>query len=73
MNNLNSTPRILRWKQVVSIIPWSRSYAYDLMNQGLFPKPRKLIAGGQAVGWLATEIDAYICSLAVNMEQSNNE
>ena len=73
MNNLNSTPRILRWKQVASIIPWSRSYAYDLMNQGLFPKPRKLIAGGQAVGWLDSDIDAYMRSLAENMEGLRND
>ena len=73
MNTLNSTPRILRWKQVVSIIPWSKSYTYALISQGLFPKPRKLMAGGQAVGWLAADIHAYMRSLAVNMEQSNNE
>jgi predicted DNA-binding transcriptional regulator AlpA len=73
MNNLNSTPRILRWKQVVSIIPWSRSYTYDLMNQGLFPKPRKLIAGGQAVGWLDSDIDAYMRTLAENMGSTGND
>jgi len=73
MNNLHSTPRILRWKQVEQIIPWSRSYAYDLMNQGLFPKPRKLITGGQAVGWLDSDIDAYIRSLTENMERAGNE
>ena len=73
MNTLNSTPRILRWKQVVSIIPGSRSYAYDLMNQGLFPKPRKLIAGGQAVGWLDSDIDAYMRTLAENMGSTGND
>ena len=73
MNNLNSTPRILRWKQVVSIIPWSRSYTYDLMNQGLFPKPRKLIAGGQAVGWLDSDIDAYMRTLAETMGSTGND
>ena len=72
-NAIQSIPSILRWKQVEHIIPWSKSYTYALINQGLFPKPQKLMAGGQAVGWLATEIDAYMRSLAVNMEQSNNE
>ena len=73
MNEINDIPRILRWKQVEQIIPWSKSYTYALIKQGLFPKPRKLMAGGQAVGWLTSEIDAYMRSLAVNMEQSNNE
>jgi prophage regulatory protein len=73
MINLNGTPQILRWKQVADIVPWSRSYTYALMNQGLFPKPRKLMAGGQAVGWLSSDIDAYMRSLAENMERAGNE
>ena len=73
MINLNGTPQILRWKQVADIVPWSRSYTYDLMNHGLFPKPRKLMAGGQAVGWLSSDIDAYMRSLAENMERAGNE
>lgn len=73
MINLNGTPQILRWKQVADIVPWSRSYTYALMNQGLFPKPRKLMTGGQAVGWLSSDIDAYMRSLAENMERAGNE
>ena len=73
MINLNGTPQILRWKQVADIVPWSRSYTYDLISQGLFPKPRKLMAGGQAVGWLSSDIDAYMRSLAENMERAGNE
>ena len=73
MINLNGTPQILRWKQVADIVPWSRSYSYALMNQGLFPKPRKLMTGGQAVGWLSSDIDAYMRSLAENMERAGNE
>jgi predicted DNA-binding transcriptional regulator AlpA len=72
-NAIQSIPSILRWKQVEHIIPWSKSYTYALINQGLFPKPQKLIAGGQAVGWLATDIDAYIRSLTDNMERAGNE
>jgi predicted DNA-binding transcriptional regulator AlpA len=64
MKDINDIPRILRWKQVAQIIPWSKSYTYALINQGLFPKPQKLMAGGQAVGWLATDIYAYMRSLA---------
>ena len=73
MINLNGTPQILRWKQVADIVPWSRSYTYDLMNQGLFPRPRKLMLGGQAVGWLSSDIDTYMRSLAENMERAGNE
>jgi len=43
------------------------------MNQGLFPRPRKLMVGGQAVGWLSSDIDTYMHSLAENMERAGNE
>jgi len=63
MKDIDDIPRILRWKQVAQIIPWSKSYTYALINQGLFPKPRKLMAGGQAVGWWASDIQKYMVGL----------
>ena len=72
MKDINDIPRILRWKQVAQIIPWSKSYTYALINQGLFPKPQKLMAGGQAVGWLATDIQAYMRSLADEIGGANH-
>ena len=73
MKDINDIPRILRWKQVAQIIPWSKSYTYALINKGIFPKPQKLMAGGQAVGWLAADIHVYMRSLVKNMEQTINE
>ena len=73
MNDINKIPRILRWKQVSEIIPWYRSYAYDLMSRGLFPRPFKLIAGGQAVGWLPADIESYMRTLAENMGRNRDE
>ena len=72
-NAIQSMPSILRWKQVEKIIPWSKSYTYVLINQGLFPKPQRLMAGGQAVGWLASDIDTYMRSLAKTMGSSKND
>ena len=63
MKDIDDIPRILRWKQVAKIIPWSKSYTYALISQGLFPKPQKLMAGGQAVGWWASDIQKYMVSL----------
>ena len=63
MKDINDIPRILRWKQVSQIIPFSRSYVYDLMSQGKFPKGYKLVHGGQAVGWWASDIYDYMISL----------
>jgi predicted DNA-binding transcriptional regulator AlpA len=63
MRDINEIPRLLRWKEVSKIIPFSRSYVYDLMNQGKFPKGYKLVHGGQAVGWWASDIYDYMISL----------
>ena len=73
MIDINEIPRILRWKQVAEITPWSKSYAYALMDKGLFPRPVKLMAGGQAVGWLATDIEAYMRSLADRIRSTRND
>ena len=66
MKNKTEIPRLLRWKEVSQIIPFSRSYVYDLMNQGKFPKGYKLVHGGQAVGWWASDIYNYMVSLQEN-------
>ena len=63
MKDIDDIPRLLRWKEVCKIIPFSRSYVYDLMNKGKFPKGYKLVHGGQAVGWWASDIYNYMISL----------
>jgi predicted DNA-binding transcriptional regulator AlpA len=72
MQNTNEIPRLLRWKEVSQIIPFSRSYVYDLMNQGKFPKGYKLVHGGQAVGWWASDINDYMLSLMEPTEDSES-
>ena len=73
MENINDIPRLLRWKEVSQIIPFSRSYVYDLMNQGKFPKGYKLVHGGQAVGWWASDIQDYMHSLMESAEGADDE
>lgn len=66
MKDINAIPRLLRWKEVAKIIPFSRSYVYDLIRQGKFPKGQKMVSGGQAVGWWASDIQDYMNSLMSN-------
>jgi prophage regulatory protein len=61
-----SMPRLLRWRELCKIVPFSRSYVYVLMSQGKFPKTYKLVRGGKAVGWLASDIEAYLADLVQN-------
>ena len=70
MKDINEIPRLLRWKEVSKIIPFSRSYVYDLINQGKFPRGQKMVKGGQAVGWWASDIQEYMLSLMEPTEGS---
>ncbi|MDC0370886.1 AlpA family phage regulatory protein [Porticoccaceae bacterium] len=56
----NPSKRILRFKDVQKLIPFSRSYIYNLISQGRFPSPVKLIEGGRGAGWWEHEIQDYI-------------
>ena len=56
----NPSKRILRFKDVQKLIPFSRSYIYNLISQGRFPAQVKLIEGGRGAGWWEHEIQDYI-------------
>ena len=73
MKDINEIPRLLRWREVSKIIPLSRSYIYDLINQGKFPKGQKLVRGGQALGWWASDINEYMVALMESTEDSDHE
>ena len=50
--------KILRLKTVLGRTGLTRSMAYALLKDGQFPRPINLDA--RAVGWLESEIDAWI-------------
>ena len=50
--------RILRLPEVISRVGLRRASIYQHMNQGSFPKTISL--GVRAVGWLESEIDAWV-------------
>ena len=60
MEITNQPKRILRFKQVQELIPFSRSYIYNLISQGRFPRAVKIIEGGRGAGWWEHEIRAYV-------------
>ena len=73
MKDINDIPRLLRWKEVAKIIPFSRSYVYDLISQGKFPRGQKMVRGGQAVGWWASDINDYMLALMESAEGADHE
>jgi len=59
-------PRILRLPEVLARVGLKKTSLYGLIEEGLFPKPRKLMANSRSVGWLEEEVDNYIAGLKVD-------
>lgn len=57
-NRIQEKHSIIRRKQVEERTGLSRSTIYNRIQEGTFPRPVSL--GARAVGWLETEVDAWI-------------
>jgi len=57
-SNTETTDRFLRLKEVETIIGLKRSWIYDAMDRGDFPRQVKI--GRRAVGWRQTDVDAWL-------------
>jgi prophage regulatory protein len=71
-NNLSihkSALRLLRIKDVMSRTGISRSYIYQLVSDGSFPKPAHLVPKGTSVGWLESEIEEWIDQRILERDQ----
>lgn len=60
--NLVTTPlrQVGRIQTVQALTGLPRSTIYALIKMEKFPRPFKLVEGGQAVGWWLDEIEAYL-------------
>ncbi|AXS83249.1 helix-turn-helix transcriptional regulator [Marinobacter sp. Arc7-DN-1] len=64
------TDRVLRRKEVTSMVGLGTTKIYELISEGRFPKPIKLSV--RSVGWLESEIQAWIKEQAEKRETSSN-
>lgn len=55
---MSSEKKILRLSNVKAKIGYSRSSIYAKISEGTFPSP--IFLGPRSVGWLESEIDAWI-------------
>jgi prophage regulatory protein len=69
MNN-NETHRLLRIKDVMRATGISKSYIYALAKEGKFPKSIRLVKGGSAVCWLASDVEKWISDCIANQEEA---
>ena len=61
----NTKPvRVLRMKDLPSKVGFQPSTIYQLVAEGKFPAPHKLVPGGKASGWLESTIDSWLESAA---------
>ncbi len=54
------TARLLKRPEVQHRTALSRSNLYSLIQKGEFPRQIKLTQNGRAVGWLESDIDAWL-------------
>lgn len=54
----NTTPKLIRLKQVMAMTGQSKTLIYDSMKQGIFPKPVPL--GFRSVAWVESEVIEWI-------------
>jgi prophage regulatory protein len=62
VNQPKHAPRLIRAKQVIELTAISRSYLYQLVSQGQFPKSIQLVPGGSSVAWVEQEVLNWIDS-----------
>lgn len=65
LSHYQSSPVVLRIRQVEARTGIKRSLVYRLAQEGKFPRQFK-INGGHASGWLSTEVDAWIAKQAAS-------
>ncbi len=63
--------KFLRMSEVRRRVPLSRSQIYLLMSRNEFPKPVSL-GGARAVGFLESEIDAWITARVAAFRQEKS-
>jgi prophage regulatory protein len=60
MESTAGSKRVLRMKDLPPKVGFQPSTLYELIGEGKFPAPFKLIPGGRAAGWLESTIDSWI-------------
>jgi prophage regulatory protein len=52
--------RVVRMGDARGKVGLCPSKIYELIDQGLFPRPFQLVPGGRAVGWLEADLDEWL-------------
>jgi len=64
-------PRKLRLPEVLARVGVKKTKLYSMIDEGLFPKQRKLMANSRSVGWLEEDIEKYEAELEAQHSASS--
>ena len=64
-----SETSIYRLPKVKAVTGLSRSTLYSEISKRAFPKPVPLTDDGRAVGWVSSEVDAWVASRVARAEK----
>jgi prophage regulatory protein len=62
--------RIIRHAEVSGKLQVSSAKLFDMIAKGQFPKSFVIVPGGRAVGWLESDVDAWIIDRRTNSQES---
>jgi prophage regulatory protein len=62
--------QILREKEVIEVVGLSRTSIWRKERLGAFPRRVKLGAGGRAIGWLRSDVEAWLQELKRTWDDS---
>jgi prophage regulatory protein len=65
--------KLIRIKSVLEMTSISRSYLYQLVSKGDFPKPVQLVHGGKSVAWIEAEVQSWVESRIQARDESMQE
>ena len=63
-----NTARIVRPEEARDRLGVSRAKFFVMITNGQFPKPFVIVPGGRAVGWLDSDVDAWILRRSSELE-----
>ncbi len=64
--------QIIRHAKVCHKLNLSSAKLFDMIAKGLFPRPFVIIPGGRAVGWLESDVDAWINGRSADLREGND-
>ena len=61
--------KVIRHADACKKLGISSASIFDMVAKGQFPKPFVIVPGGRAVGWLESDVDAWILARSAGVQE----